>query len=155
MLSWGWRLEEAAGASSLPSAGNFLLCRMLWPSPAMADLGHLQQFTSWKRTQFILITKILYLSPRAATDGNSASYGDPFAIQVDLGGAVGLLPDLQGYGKYHNKVSHMKCFISQCIKVTFMLYYSLLSVASCLRNVQTLIKNILLLKNVNHHLSPQ
>jgi len=91
----------------------------------------------------------------AATYGNSTSYGDPFAIQADLGGAVGLLPDLHGYSKYHNKVSHMKCLVSQCIKVTFMLYYSLLSVVSCLRNVQTLIKNILLLKNTNHHLSPQ
>ena len=62
---------------------------------------------------------------------------------------MGLLPDLHGCSKYHNKVGHMKCLVSQCIKVTFMLYYSLLRVASCVRNVQTLIKN------ANHHLSPQ
>ena len=68
---------------------------------------------------------------------------------------MGLLPDLHSYSKYHNKVSHMKCLVSQWIKVTFRLYYSLLNVASCLRKVQTLIKNILLLKNANPHLSPQ
>ena len=82
MLSWGWRLEEAAGASSLPSAGNFLLCRMLWPSPAKADLGCLQQSTSRKRNQFILITKIIYLSLCAATEKAMAPHSSTLAWKI-------------------------------------------------------------------------
>ena len=82
MLSWGWQLEEAAGASSLPSAGNFLLCRMLWPSPAKADLGCLQQSTSWKRTQLILITKIIYLSLGAATEKAMAPHSSSLAWKI-------------------------------------------------------------------------